>query len=515
MTEKEKVNEELLKKLLKNLLEERLSRLEKRNIEQTKDIKFEKDAYKKQELLVKKLCSIKIEPKKLNQKKNNNERGGTLRDRSRIRDRTPNNIRIHKRENSNKRQVNIRSMTPDVTIRKKRAEKKDNTKTEINVVKKVVKNNNNKIPSYMMNTSSNANKNRKSHNEKNNNTEKERTRIKARTPDIKKKVKNNPKKIKKVNNNIESNLKLIDLKIEDMKEHVPNEERISEKIETQKIEIKSEEKPNIEIKEEEKEEKIIFDNLIEEDKSVNSIASFLDKESQYNFYSSNKKLMKYIKDKLDDTLTTLITTNNVGESLSIQDQINSLKLKYENEQFEAEPPKFALSRGTVKAIEFLNNEDKGKIFQDKELLPPLDSIIFIYRIFFQFLKDNDIKNIENDHLFWVRASDYIIEQSNGKIGDFFRDSVDNFEFTVKNIFEVKKLIYGKEDQLKPASFSKICPTTGFVVFLIKDALEYCGVILSTKKNIPSLCLQYLEYINEMQNKLKIYIENIREWNSNA
>ena len=225
--------------------------------------------------------------------------------------------------------------------------------------------------------------------------------------------------------------------------------------------------------------------------------------------------MKYIKDKLDDTLTTLITTNNVGESLSIQDQINSLKLKYENEQFEAEPPKFALSRGTVKAIEFLNNEDKGKIFQDKELLPPLDSIIFIYRIFFQFLKDNDIKNIENDHLFWVRASDYIIEQSNGKIGDFFRDSVDNFEFSVKNIFEVKKLIYGKEDQLKPASFSKICPTTGFVVFLIKDALEYCGVILSTKKNIPSLCLQYLEYINEMQNKLKIYIENIREWNSNA
>ena len=40
MTEKEK--EEILKKLLKNLLEERLSRLEKRNNEQTKDIKLEK-----------------------------------------------------------------------------------------------------------------------------------------------------------------------------------------------------------------------------------------------------------------------------------------------------------------------------------------------------------------------------------------------------------------------------------------------------------------------------------------
>ena len=67
MTEKEK--EELLKKLLKNLLEERLSRLEKRNLEQMKDIKFEKDSYKKQELLVNKFSTIKIEPKKLNQSK--------------------------------------------------------------------------------------------------------------------------------------------------------------------------------------------------------------------------------------------------------------------------------------------------------------------------------------------------------------------------------------------------------------------------------------------------------------
>ena len=60
---------------------------------------------------------------------------------------------------------------------------------------------------------------------------------------------------------------------------------------------------------------------------------------------------------------------------------------------------------------------------------------------------------------------------NRKIGDFFKDSVDKFEFTAKNIFEVKKLVYGKENQLNPASFSKICPS-GFIVFLIKDTLEY-------------------------------------------
>ena len=490
MTEKEK--EEILKTLLKNLLEERLSRLEKRNNEQTKDIKLEKDAYNKQKLLVKKLCSIKIEPKKLNQKKNNNERNTAFRERNkdRTRDKTPNNLRIHKRNNSNKKPISIRSMTPDATLRKKRVVKQDNTKTEIKVPKKHVKNSN-KIPSYMMNTSSNANKTRISNRNKNNNNEREKISIKAKTPDIKKRPRNNQKKINKVNDNIETNLKLIDLKIEDMKEHIPNQERTSEKVEEQKIEIKQEETENI--NEEIKEQENIFDKLIIEDKIIESISSFLDKETRYNFYSCNKKLIKYIKDKLDDTLTTLETANNLSESVTIQDQINSLKLKYEGEQFEKEPPKFVLSKSTVKAIEFLNNEEKTKLFHEKELLPPLDNTIFIYKIFFQFLKDNDLKEIKKDQLFWIKASDYIIEKSNGKIGDFFRDSVDNFEFTPKNIFEVKKIVHGKEDQLKPASFSKICPTTGLIIFLIKDTLEYCGIILSLKKNIPSLCLQYLEY----------------------
>ena len=124
MTEKEKDKEEILKKLLKNLLEERLSRLEKRNNEQQKDIKFEKDAYKKQELLVKKLCSVKIEPKK---PKNNLEKGRG--NGNRIRDKTPNILRADRRRNNSNKKISLRSMTPDATIRKKRPEKKEAIET--------------------------------------------------------------------------------------------------------------------------------------------------------------------------------------------------------------------------------------------------------------------------------------------------------------------------------------------------------------------------------------------------
>ena len=45
-------------------------------------------------------------------------------------------------------------------------------------------------------------------------------------------------------------------------------------------------------------------------------------------------------------------------------------------------------------------------------------------------------------------------------------------------------------------------------------LEYCGIILNFKKNTHSICLRYLEYIEDAQNKLKNYIENINEWNAN-
>ena len=63
--------EETLKNILKNLLEERLSYLEKRNNAQMKDLKFEKEAFMRQELLVQRLYSIKIELKKPSASKNN------------------------------------------------------------------------------------------------------------------------------------------------------------------------------------------------------------------------------------------------------------------------------------------------------------------------------------------------------------------------------------------------------------------------------------------------------------
>ena len=326
MTEKEKEREELLKRLLKNILEERLSRLEKRNIQQTNDIKFEKDVYRKQELLVDKLCSIKIESKK-QENKINKERGKRIRDRGR--DVTPNNLRaFHKRNNSIKKpERKIRNMTTDIKTRKRGPEKKENTKAEIRGTKKIVKNNNN-ISSYIMGTNSNGNKNRRNRYENNNNNERTKLSKKAKTPDIRKINKPNERKTKKVNNDIESNLKLIDSKIEEKKEHVPIEEKkenvpieekkenvpIEEKKENVPIEDKKEHVPIEEKKEEKKEEIKIekkpekepfnSDNLIQE--NINTIIKITMSKVNFNYNETNYFVQCNSEDKMKDIISKFL-----------------------------------------------------------------------------------------------------------------------------------------------------------------------------------------------------------------
>ena len=476
--------EESLKNLLKNLLEERLSHLEKRNSNQLKDLKLEKETYQKQELLVKKLCSIKIEPKKSKATKNIKNNKISI---NKTRDKTPNNLRIV-RKNSIKKDIK-RSKTPDIQKRNIKTQKKEKeplkkVKSNINIIKKNPKVKNiAKIKQFSIKD-----------NNKNNIT----TKIvqKAHTPDVKK---INKKKINKNNKGDKENLNINKINKEESEnlKNTKKDERINEKsIENQ-------------IKEENKLLNLEF--IIDNQKIINTISLFLEIEEQLNFFSCNKKLIKFTQEKLNNSLSTLELNNGISVYSTIQDQINSLKLRYTEDQFKAKPQKFTIPKITIKFLEMLNNEHYEKIFLNKELSPPLNEIIVIYRIFFLFLKDNDLNKIKDDNLFWQKASDYILSHNNGKTGDFLKESVENLDFDAKNIYEAKKLKIANEERIKPAYFSSICGTTGLITYLIKDILEYCGVIISTKKNVPSLCLKYLEYIEETQNKLKNYIDNINNW----
>ncbi len=552
--------EQLLKNLLKNILEDRLKRLEIRNIEQMKDLKIEKESYNKQSMTLKKIKIIKIEPKK--RSKRNTDILST-----RIRDKTPKNVRtktkslLNNNYNYNYKKDNIRSKTPITTLHKKRHEPKGNkpkenkdkdnkdkirSRTPIKTSKKPPNLHNLKISSHFVQNSMNMNKQKKVGDKSNKSNIIVR---KAITPDIrtknKFKISNKKKPTAKKEN---SNLNLIDIKTENLNEYIiidnktpKKKEELKEQMkkdlkeplknafkeeekkeEIKKEEIKKEETKKEEIKKEEikKEKEIIgkkicvFDPILGHNKLINKISSYLDDNSQFNFFSCNKQLIKYLYEKLMTSLEQLKFTNKLTFSSTIQDQINDLRLNYQNDQLNAETPQFTLSKGTVKAIEILNDENYNKIFKNIDLAPPLNEIILVYRIFFQLLNNNNIYKIKNDKLFWKEASEFILKHSNGKTGEFFKDSTNNFDFSTKNIYKIKQIVNGNEDKIKPTVFSKVCATTGLVIFLIKDSLEYIGIIHNIKKNIPSLMLKYLIYIGDIQNKTESYINNLKKLNNN-
>ena len=82
--------------------------------------------------------------------------------------------------------------------------------------------------------------------------------------------------------------------------------------------------------------------------------------------------------------------------------------------------------------------------------------------------------------------------------------VKEFQFNKENIYKIKNIIKGKEEKLKPLNYSQICKTTGLVIFLVKDILEYLGLNSKENKKIPIIKLMNLEItINLMVMRLLV------------
>jgi len=463
--------EELLKKLLKNILDERIKRLEKRASEQIDDINYEKNIYNSQILLISKLSSINI---KKDSKSNHQRRNTYEKPIKKILEKS---IKRTTQINNDKKKTKTISKTPTVTILRKKKQNKNDGKLENNEkpktplkIKKVINvTDMKKLPSNIKNSKASLNSISKSTNKNSTKTEPKR----PVTPE---------RKIKDLK------LKKEKIKIDDKKLNL-----------TAILENKSK------INEENK----TFNLIVSNDILINTISGFLDEENQYNFFSCNKSLIKYLYNKLNISYNILKERNGISPSSTIENKINSIKMKFGTQVIGDSSPPLSLSKGTIKALEILNDAKYKDIFKNKDLNPPLNEIIIVYRIFFQLMKDNNLNKIKDDKIFWKTAAEYILSNCKDNLGDFFSNSLNYFDLRYRNIYEIQKIVHGNEDKIKPVVFSNICATTGLVIFLIKDVLEYLGIIINYKKNIPRIMIKYLEYINNNKNTLENYISKIK------
>ena len=244
---------------------------------------------------------------------------------------------------------------------------------------------------------------------------------------------------------------------------------------------------------------------------IKLICSFLDKKSKIKFLSISKKLIRPLTYYIEDLYKEALNINNITFSNTIESQINNIKKKKcKDEDYDSPKHAFSLSKGSLKALELLNSEAYNKIFKKEILEPPLDSIILIYRILFQLIYKEELIGITNDKKFWEKTRKYILENNEGKTGNFIKEYISEFDFTNKNIYKLKKLVNGNEDKIKPLVYENICRTTGVITFIIKDSLEYCGIIYNDRKTKPNIVINYLEELQKNLNRAKDYIDTLKE-----
>ena len=163
-----------------------------------------------------------------------------------------------------------------------------------------------------------------------------------------------------------------------------------------------------------------------------------------------------------------------------------------------EIPAFVVARGTTRAVELLNETMYNKLFTNTTV--PNEDILMPYRIYFQLITHSHAA-IQNDKEFWENCCSFLMTQNNGKTGKFYflfsgdliNNSVKDFDFSDENLFKITKIIGNREKKITPTFYSKTCGTTGLVIFLIKDAMEYAGVIID-KKTLPAKIYKNYNYV---------------------
>lgn len=239
------------------------------------------------------------------------------------------------------------------------------------------------------------------------------------------------------------------------------------------------------------------------------ISNYLDIKTKYNLFSCKKKYLKYLYQMLNDKYTEFKEKNKIIPNSNIlKEKINEIKGEYSESELNLN--KFILSRGTLKALEILNKDEKEheKFFDIKNYNLFSDDIYIVYKIIFQLIENNDVKNSSSKKEFFEKMGEYVfcLINENNKIGDIFKNMVKEFQFNKENIYKIKNIIKGKEEKLKPLNYSQICKTTGLVIFLVKDILEYLGLNSKENKKIHIINLMNLEFFEEVKTKLPNYLK---------
>lgn len=342
--------------------------------------------------------------------------------------------------------------------------------------------------------------------------EKKKTLVKSKTAKSLKSKKNDLTEDKSLLNQSSSSTKKKtgSIKKKSVKESIKNISIKKEVEKSEKEDIKTETKDEKPKEEPKKEEKPIERKPVEYyiktysgEKWFDIIYSFLNSKDKLYLSSSTKAFKSQYLSIIKSYETSIIETIELSEGQTVDDKINEFKQKYKtSEEENKEYPEFQMTKGAIRAIELLNNEKYNQLFKKNILDPKLNEIIVIYRLLFRLLNQHEICQIEDDSEFWIKVCDYFNEKGVEKLGTYLVEAAKTFCFDDRNVYLISKLLVNKKTKMIPSHYSKICSSTGLIMFLIKDSLEYCGILFSEKKTPHNRVINTLLYEKGLLEKIK-------------
>jgi hypothetical protein len=200
----------------------------------------------------------------------------------------------------------------------------------------------------------------------------------------------------------------------------------------------------------------------------------------------------------------------VKENETIEDKIKTLKNSCSGKDKPLNDKEFKISKNTIKNLKQLNENQYIKLFKENQINNnKITEINIIYRILLLLLGEKKIAEISDDNIFWKNMCKYFLDKmTKEKIGNFIIDKSKNFCFDHHNINSIEFILIGNKNNITNGYYEKLCKTTGLLIPLIKQALIYCGIIISDKKNMTSRILDNLKYnqilINKLDNIINYY-----------
>ena len=169
---------------------------------------------------------------------------------------------------------------------------------------------------------------------------------------------------------------------------------------------------------------------------------------------------------------------------------------------------FNLSTKSLQAIELLNIPEVNKFFSEKTSVN--DISLIIYRIFFQLIK-HPYKNIEIDKKeeFWEKCRYYFSHENKGKVGDLLKNIFEEKKIFIdgNNLYKIYKIVYKNLDKIYPKYFRTFCANTGLITFLIKEILDFVGISNDENTKVNSYWT-FSDIIDSLNNKIDYFNKSI-------